>query len=227
MRLILFDIDGTLIDCGSQVRPLFGQALRDVFGVSGDLDGYDFAGRTDPGIVVDLMLAAGLEEREVLARLPQVRDLYLKRLAGGLRRDGMRLLPGLPCLLERLAARADVALGLLTGNWEGGARLKLSRFDLNGYFSFGAFGDGQVNRLSLPPLALVRAGAATGHTFRPRDALIVGDSLLDIACARAHGLTVLAVATGKTPVSELAAAGPDWIIDDLRAAYRCDPIFSG
>src|SRR3954463_3465493 len=80
MKLILFDIDGTLVNCGPQVRPLFASALEEVFGTTGDVDGYNFAGRTDPRIVIDLMTAAGVPPREALAGLPKVRDLYLERL---------------------------------------------------------------------------------------------------------------------------------------------------
>src|SRR6185295_14511078 len=118
MKLVLFDIDGTLLDCGPQVRPLFASALVEVYGTTGDVDGYDFAGRTDPQIVLDLMTAAGVSETEAREKLPRMRDLYTERLAGALDRQRMRLHPGVEDLLERLASREDVVLALLTGNWE-------------------------------------------------------------------------------------------------------------
>jgi phosphoglycolate phosphatase-like HAD superfamily hydrolase len=127
----------------------------------------------------------------------------------------MRLLPGLPALLDSLVARDDIALGLLTGNFERGAQIKLSRFGIEHYFSFGSFGDEQFDRNSLPPVALERAHAILGRRFAPVDAVIVGDSLLDIECAHAHGLKCLAVSTGWTSPERLAAAKPDWLVDDL------------
>src|SRR3954463_1661037 len=121
MKLILFDIDGTLLSCGPQVRPLFASALEEVFGTTGDVDGYNFAGRTDPRIVIDLMTDGGFSPREALEGLPRVRDLYLARLERSLERHGMTLLPAVEELLGRLAARDDVLLALVTGNWEPGA----------------------------------------------------------------------------------------------------------
>lgn len=220
MKLILFDIDGTLLMCGPQVRPLFASALEDVFGTAGDVDGYDFAGRTDPRIVIDLITAAGVPEEDVRAGLPRVREIYLERLERSLERQGMQLLPGVEELLERLAARDDVVLALLTGNWEPGARIKLSRFDLNRFFAFGAFGCDGVDRSDLPPVALDRAERWIGRRFQPAETLIVGDSIHDVGCARAHGIPALAVATGRTPSAALRAAGADWLVPDLREAAR-------
>jgi phosphoglycolate phosphatase-like HAD superfamily hydrolase len=216
-RLLLFDIDGTLVDCGPQVRGLFKDALIEVYGTAGDCDAYSFAGRTDPRIVLDLITGAGVPEVEVRARMPILRDLYLAELERALDRDGMRLLPGVLELLERLGERRDVTLGLLTGNWEPGARTKLSRFDLNRFFPFGAFGCDAADRDDLPPVALERAARRTGHPFRPEEALIIGDSVYDVGCARAHGIPVLAVATGRTTADELRAAGAEHVVPDLTA----------
>jgi phosphoglycolate phosphatase len=218
MKLALFDIDGTILNCGPQVRPLFAEALVEVFGTAGDLDAYDFSGRTDPRIVLDLLTGAGVLESEVMAGLPRVRALYVERLERVLDRERMRLLPGVPELLEDLARREDVVLALLTGNWEPGARAKLSRFDLNRFFAFGAFGCDAVDRSDLPPVAFERAERAVGRRFRPEETLIIGDSLHDVSCAQAHGIPVLAVATGRTPAESLRAAGADWVVSDLREA---------
>lgn len=219
MRLILFDIDGTLLSCGPQVRPLFLAALRDVFGDTlGPLEGHDFAGKTDPRSVVELMVRQGRDEREVRSRMSEVRGAFARHLETGLRRDEMCLMPRVPELLQRLAARADLHLALLTGNWEPSGRIKLAHFDLNGFFPFGAFGDDAEDRRDLVPVALDRARAKTGIRFEPADALIVGDTVRDVDCGRAHGVPTLAVATGYTPAEELEAAGADWVVEDLGRA---------
>jgi phosphoglycolate phosphatase len=218
MKLVLFDIDGTLLRCGPQVRPIFAGALEEVFGTTGDVDAFDFTGRTDPGIVIDLITAAGVPEAVVRGELPRMRSLYTERLDRTLDRRGMQLLPGVVEILERLSARDDVALALLTGNWEPGAIAKLSRFGLNRYFPFGAFGCDGIDRAELPPVALDRAEAALGRRFRPEEVLIVGDSVHDVSCAHAHGIPCLAVGTGWTPEETLTATGADWFVPDLRRA---------
>lgn len=220
MRLVLFDIDGTLLHCGRQVRPLFGAALEEVFGTAGDVHGYSFAGKTDPRIVLDLMTGAGLPADAVRAALPRVRAAFVDRLAAGLDPAQMTLLPGVVDLLERLAGDPEVALGLLTGNWRRGAEIKLAPFDLQRFFAFGAFGDDGIERSELPPVAIERAAAVTGRAFAAEDVLIVGDSAEDVACARAHGICCLGVSTGWTPATDLTAAGAAWVAADLRAAER-------
>lgn len=220
IRLILFDIDGTLLDCGPQVRPLFAEALEEVYGTTGEVYRYNFAGRTDPRIVLDLLTGAGMPEEEVRAGLPRIRETYLAKLEKSLDRGGMQLLPGVPEMLESLAGRDDVVLALLTGNWEPGARTKLSRFDLNRYFPFGAFGCDGVDRSDLPPVALDRAERLAGRRFLPEETLIIGDSLHDVTCAQDNGIPVLAVATGHTPAQALEDAGADWVIAELPEAGR-------
>lgn len=226
MKLILFDIDGTLLDCGGQARTAFATALHAVFGEAGPIDAYDFSGKTDTRIVLDLMTGAGRPRDEVLATLPKLRDEYLATLDRTLERERMRVLPGIEPLLEHLVARDDIVLALLTGNWERGARIKLSRHDLNRYFGFGSFGDGVFDRNDLPPIAIERALASTGRTFAARDTMIIGDSLLDVGCARANDIPVLAVATGRTARAALESAGPTWLVDDLSDALE-HPAFSG
>jgi phosphoglycolate phosphatase len=226
MRLVLFDIDGTLLRCGPQVRPLFAAALAEIYGTTGVLDGYSFAGKTDPRIVLDLMTAAGISEPEVRRRLPAMRESYLERLEAGLDGERMALLPGVTDLLERLVAEGEVTVGLLTGNWERGARIKLSRFGLERYFAFGAYGEDGVVRAELPPVALARAERHAGRRFAPEEVLIVGDTVEDVACARAHAVRCLGVATGWTSADHLRQAGAAWVADDLPAAGRLLPLLA-
>lgn len=217
VRLVLFDVDGTLLTCGQRTRPLLGRALTEVFGEVPGIERYDFAGKTDPRIVFDLAVAAGRSAEEVHAGLPRVRDRYLAILEDGLPAGAVAALPGAAELLARLAARGDLTLGLLTGNWRRGAEVKLERAGLGGRFAFGAFGDDGLDRDELPPVALARAAEATGRRFVASETLIVGDTLHDVACARAHGLRCAAVGTGGVAAERLTAAGADWVAADLTA----------
>ena len=224
--LVLFDVDGTLLRCGPQIRRLFGAALSEVFGPAGNLDDYDFAGKTDRRIVFDLATRAGRGADEVAAALPRMRAAYVRNLERGLDPRQMSVMPGVAALLARLAARPGVAVGLLTGNFERGAYVKLGRVGLDRHFRFGAFGDDVIDRNELLPIALARAAAVAGCTFALAEVLIVGDTPLDVACARAHGVPVQAVVTGFTPADRLRAAGADWVVPDLEAAARVLPLFA-
>jgi len=218
LKLLLFDIDGTLVDCGGQPKPLFGEALEEVYGARGDLPGYDFSGKTDPRIVVDLMTAAGVPAAVIHERMSELRDAYLGRLAARLEPEHVRILPGVVELLTALAEREEIVLALLTGNWERGAGIKLGSVGLRRFFEFGSFGDGQTDRRDLPPVAWARAAEHCGRDFLPEETWIIGDSLLDVDCARAHGIPCLAVATGRTEFAALAAAGAERVITDLTPA---------
>ena len=225
IRLLLFDVDGTLILGHRGNRRWFCDALLEVFGAAGDIDGHSFSGKIDPQIVTELMTGARIAPPIIEAGIPKVKAAYLSRLQKNLRPEDLRLLPDVVELLERLEARQEVVMGLLTGNWEEGARTKLACFDLNRFFPFGAFSDGQRVRGDLPPIALQRAGEATGQQFAASEALIIGDSVLDVECAQQHGIKSLAVATGYTDFAELEAAGPDWAIRSLGDIHRIDPVF--
>ena len=162
---------------------------------------------------------------EIFRRLPEMQRTYFGRLERGLNRERMVLLPGVVPLLERLAARGDVLLGLLTGNWHTGAEIKLSRFGLGRFFGFGAYGDDAIDRRDLVPVALDRAARAAGRQFTAEEVLIVGDSELDVDCALAAGVASLAVATGHTSLERLQAAGAHWAFPDLEHATRKIELF--
>jgi phosphoglycolate phosphatase-like HAD superfamily hydrolase len=124
-------------------------------------------------------------------------------------------MPGVRALLDALIDRPDAYLALLTGNYETGAQLKLEHFDLWRYFRCGAFGDGAADRNGLVPKALARVAACGGPAFASSDAVVIGDTPLDVACAKAGGARLIAVATGNHSVDELRAAGADVVFEDL------------
>jgi len=214
-RLLLFDVDGTLLSAGPASRAAFASALVDVFGTSGDLSNYAFEGKLDPVIVGELMREAGIEGNVVAERLPRALRLYLDRLESALAVERPRLKPGVPELLARVAASPEAVSALLTGNVERGARLKLTAAGLWQRFRFGVFGDEAPRREELGFLALARAREATGISFAGRDAVVVGDSPGDVACGKAIGARVVAVATGKTPRERLETAGADVVLADF------------
>lgn len=207
-RLVLFDIDGTLITDRGAAREAYAAGLREIYGYDGDLRRYDFSGRTDPQITHMVLRDAGLTAEEIDDRMPALWDVYVDALALNATGDRVRALPGIPELLEALRKRSDVLLALLTGNIEPGARLKLAPPALNSYFPFGAFGSDSPNREELPPIAVERASRIDGHLFRGRDVVIIGDSIYDVRCGTPHDATTIAVASGRTSADMLRAESP-------------------
>jgi len=217
---VYFDIDGTLLRTDGAGRSALSAALLSVFGTTGPLDGYHFHGKTDPQIVLELMLAAGLPDGTVRAKLDSVWPVYLEVLERELdtRRRGGRIgpLPGVTELLAALEARDDVVLGLLTGNIEAGARLKLAAAGVRTAFAVGGYGSDSETRDGIARIAVERGGAAGDSAAL----VVVGDTPADVACARAVGASALAVATGRHTAAELKAAGADVVFADLRPTDR-------
>lgn len=213
--LVLFDIDGTLLSSGSLARTAFSSALVDVFGTEGDVAGYRFEGKLDPLIVRELMTGAGLDASLVEARLADALGRYLDRLENALATQGPALKPGAGALVEAVSAAPEAVCALLTGNVERGARLKLTAARLWHHFRFGVFGDEAPARTGLGPVALERARLVTGRAFSGPECVVVGDSPADVACGRAIGARVVAVATGRTPAAELSALGADAVFESF------------
>ena len=221
MRLLLFDIDGTLVSARGAGRRALKTALERVFGTAGPIEAYDLRGKTDPRIVFDVMEAAGLGKDAVKARLDDLFETYARALVGEIDGgQGVVTMPGVTDLLRRLAATEGVLLGLLTGNIEEGARIKLEPPGLWPYFLVGAFGSDDAERRRLPSLAARRAQALTGYGFRPEDVAVIGDTPHDIDCARAFGALAVAVATGQYAREQLLAERPDLFFDDLADVDR-------
>src|SRR3954471_2685287 len=214
--LILFDIDGTLVLTGGAGGRAMSLAFEEVFGVPNAFTGISMAGRTDAWILNDALVAHGVSTDPPL--LDTFRAAYLRHLTIELQKPGASrkgLMPGVRELLETLAAREDVYMALLTGNFEAGARMKLEYFDLWKYFPCGAFGDDAPHRNVLVPKALRTVEACGGPAFEPAAAIVIGDTPLDVACAAHVGARSLATATGSHSVEELSAAGADMVVPDL------------
>jgi phosphoglycolate phosphatase len=214
-RLVLFDIDGTLVSAAGISARAFGEALLEAFGTTGEVDGFDYSGKTDPQIVRELMRGAGFSDQEIEAGRPRALEDYRRRLAATIRPEHVTPKPGVGPLLKALGRQPEVTLALLTGNLEPTARLKLEPVDANRFFPFGAFGSDHENRYQLPRVAQERARAAVGVWFEGPDMVIVGDSVHDVLCGRDLGVRAVAVATGRTPSERLAAVDPDALLPDF------------
>jgi len=216
MRLVLFDVDGTLLVARGAGRRALAAALKEIYGTAGDIDGYDLRGQTDPRIVFDVMEGAGLEREAVRERLDDCFEAYARGLAAEIG-DGDKVvtLPGIGDLVRRLHGDAEVLLGLLTGNIEAGARIKLRPTGLLPYFRLGAYGSDHLDRRQLPSLAARRAHALVGVPFAPDQVLVIGDTPRDIECARHFGAVAVAVATGQYTHEALEAERPDLLFSNF------------
>jgi len=214
-RLVLFDIDGTLLSAGGVSSRAMADALIAGFGTAGAAEAYDYSGKTDPQIVRDLMRGAGISDEQVDARMPAVLADYQGRLDTRLRPEHVRAKPGVQAVVDALAADSRVTLALLTGNIEPCARRKLAPLGLNRHFPFGAYGSDHEDRYRLPSVAVARALDHTGAAFAGEEVVIIGDSIHDVLCGRSLGVRAVAVATGKTPRERLAKEQPHALLDDL------------
>jgi phosphoglycolate phosphatase len=217
-RLLLFDIDGTLLTTNGAARRAFHHALLQVYGTAGPIGELAFDGKTDPQIARELLAYAGLSHALIDRGLDRLFTCYLRRLATefAVAEHGASALPGVPALLDALADRGDSAVAaLLTGNVEGGAALKLGAVNLAGRFAFGAYGSDHETRSELPAIAVARAREATGRSFVGKDIVIIGDTPHDMSCGAALGVRAIGVATGRFDADQLTAAGADLVLDDL------------
>lgn len=215
VHLLLFDVDGTLIHTGGAGIRAFRRTFRELFRREVATDGIRFHGRTDPEILEDIFVA-GLARSPTPEEVQAIYSHYLGYLDEEVPQSpGYRIMPGLPHLLEVLAARPEVRLGLATGNLEGAARIKLGRADLNRYFLFGGFGSDAKDRTALIRKAIERGRTLVGGSEREIGTVVIGDTDLDIACGRAAGATTVAVATGGDSWETLVQASPDHLLKDL------------
>ncbi len=216
MHVILFDIDGTLIASGGGGKLALVEALKTEFGLGEFADHIDLRGRTDRAILRDLF------EHHVIDYTPEswrrLLDAYLRHLPECLARTNGKILPGINDLLINLSRREDIALGLLTGNVRAGAKIKLGHFGLYDYFRFGGFGDEHYDRDDMAREALAAVRQHCNGNLCIDRVWVIGDTPLDVQCARAIGARAVAVGTGWHSREELAATKPDLLFDDLSNA---------
>ena len=214
VRLVLFDIDGTLVHTGGAGMKAFARAFETEFNLPNGTERMKFAGRTDTGLVREFFSINQIEPSP--RNFQRFFDCYvfwldhfLGQLTGG-------ACPGVLDFIRSLRAlRRPPRLGLLTGNIRLGAEIKLRHYDLWPLFETGGFGDDHEERNEIAAIAQRRGGKLLGKPLAGEEILVVGDTPLDIACARAIGARCLAVATGGAKLAELQAHEPDWAVADL------------
>jgi phosphoglycolate phosphatase len=221
-RVVLFDIDGTILLSSGSGRTAMESALVEHFGTPGPAS-YRYDGKTDKLIVRETMRLQGITDAEIDARMDAVLARYLENLEAAFASGGRRAytLPGVHALIDEVERADDLVLGLLTGNVEAGARAKLGAVSLGfDRFVVGAFGSDHEERPQLPPIAQARASALLGYEVRGDQLIIIGDTPADVHCGRGVGARAIAVATGGFTVDELAAHEPAATFTDLSDTVR-------
>jgi phosphoglycolate phosphatase-like HAD superfamily hydrolase len=212
VRLILFDIDGTLIDSGGAGVRALDLAMKELFGIDSAFQGISMAGKTDPLIMREGLAKHGLP---LNGTLEAVIETYLRHLRKEVQNDRKKLKPGIYDVLEKLRNMTGIVLGLLTGNLEMGARIKLAPFSINEYFPAGAFGSDDEDRNMLLPVAVRRFQELVQEDIRIEECVVIGDTPRDVECAKIYGASCFAVATGPYSADALREKGADYVAEDL------------
>jgi phosphoglycolate phosphatase-like HAD superfamily hydrolase len=224
-RLILFDIDGTLLLTGGAGKAAFDRVFVQLYGIENAWGETHPDGRTDPNLITELF-EKNLKRKPSPQEEKKVRELYGTTMAQTLEQSPrFRLMPGVERLIPRLASYEVFSLGLATGNFEETAYLKLKRAGLESFFPFGGFGSDFPDRLQLTRTAVQRGYQKAGGMIAPEDCFVVGDTIHDIRCGKLLGLTTVAIATGSTSKQELARHRPDFLLDSLEETEEVLTIF--
>ena len=212
-RLLLFDIDGTLVSTAGAGIESLKIVIADRYGARDDLHGIEVAGKTDANIAADILKKYHVDPtRENVAAFL---DEYLAHLARLLPELPGRVLPGISEILPQMKSKPNRVLALLTGNIERGAKLKLGHYRLWDFFEFGAFADDHHDRNELGAFARARAQEKHGHEFDAAQIDVIGDTGHDIACGKAFGARTIAIATGGWTREKLSPYQPDFLFDDF------------
>ncbi len=215
-RLVLFDIDETMISSDGAGRRAIQRVLHKLYKIPKHHIKITMSGKTDPQILTEIFTASEMPTDEIPDAIVKVLDLYLELLEEEILASKHYIVhEGVYELIEAIANHSDMYLGLLTGNVERGARMKLDQFGLNKHFSLGAYGSDSANRLELPAVAAKRAEAHFKIRFQPDELVIIGDSVNDVYCAKGYGAKCIAVNTGRTAWHELESTDPEYLFKSL------------
>ena len=212
-KLVLFDIDGTLIDPGGAGRSSLGNTFNELFAIRDAFDGIRMAGKTDIQIIKEGLSKHGVSSDDRI--LPSILSVYLKNLKTEIMNKKKHINPGVVELLNTLKTMDGYWLGLITGNIERGARIKLAAFGLNDYFSVGAFGDDNENRNLLLPIVVEKFRRMTNISINYDDCIVIGDTPSDVQCSKPFGALSIAVSTGPYSYESLLETGADYVLRDL------------
>jgi len=214
-KLLLFDLDWTLIYTGGAGVRALNVAFEKIFRIPEAMKTVSPGGKTDPAICRE-MIRVHLKREPNEGEIAKLCRGYLDQLANEIPTSpGYKILPGIPKLLDTLVLRDDILMGLGTGNLEEGARIKLARADLMKYFRFGGYGSDAEERPDVLRMAAKRGETIIGKSMSPRDVIVVGDNIRDVQAGKAIGAKIVAVASGPMTYEELAATHPDHIFHDL------------
>jgi phosphoglycolate phosphatase len=218
MKLLLFDIDGTLLMSGGAGRQAMNRAFFHCYGFENGFQDINMMGRTDPLILKEALLKH---------HLPYTENTIFQRVYYGFLEEELlkpasnkSLCPGIIDLLKKLNRENNMILGLLTGNWQRGAYLKLRHFQIQDYFLIGAYADDAEERSNLIPVALHRFREKTGTPIDPSDVFVIGDTPLDIIAARPHHVRTVGVATGFHDLESIRKENPDQLFENLKNTER-------
>ena len=221
-RLLLFDVDNTLLWSGGAGSRAMGLAFHDLFGIDDGFKRVEFSGRTDRYILAEALRQHGVGG-DYAQHEARFRERYYAYLPQTLREGQGKLMPGFPMLLEDLSRRPGVRLGLATGNFSRGAQLKLARYGIDGYFSDGAFGEESEDRSVVVRRALERLGEG----LSPAEVMVIGDTPHDVSSAKACDVVAVGVATGRNTVDELRGCGADLVFEDFSDWRRAAATLTG
>jgi phosphoglycolate phosphatase-like HAD superfamily hydrolase len=220
VKLLLFDIDQTLVNTGGAGLRALDRACQKLYGLQNAMDGVRPHGKTDPAIVREILLVKLGSNSPQNGEITSVLEAYVSFLKEEVHTSPTyRVLPGIVPLLNEMSKRPDVVLGLATGNVELGARMKLERAELNSFFAFGGFGSDSEDRTELVRKAAEKANRKSGRTIPPSDVFVIGDTPLDVDAGNRAGFKTVGVATGSYTVDQLLAAGANFAVGDLAQGH--------